>query len=275
MTIKTEQIVRNFPNRDRLSVLVAVIMLAFALANFIRIPVWEIAVDLPGFYLPFQISMQVVVLGIVAGLTAAGADWLFHDHPAISGPSAVNYWILPSLTSFAIGLLLMQVPFNSLWWLGLFIGGGILSLVLVGEYISIDSEDIRQPLAAAILISVSFALFLILIIGLHLSNLRLFFLGPSVFISSWLVSLRSLHLRLHGEWVIYESAIIALIVAQIGAGLTYWPLSPISYGLILLGPAYALNSLFVGLIEERPFQKIYLEPLVVLLATLGTAFLIR
>jgi len=275
MAVREAQLIRNFPNRDRLSVLVAVILLAYTLARFIQAPLWEVAVSLPGFYLPIQISIQVIVLSIVAVLTALGANWLFHDHPALSERSTVPYWILPSLTAFAIGLLLYQLSFTLQWWLGIFIGGLVLALVLVGEYISIDANDARQPLAAVVLISVSFALFYILSIGLHLSNLRLLFLFPAIFASAWLVSLRSLHLRLHGEWLVYESAIIALIIAEFAAALIYWPLSPISFGLLLLGPAYALNSLLIGLIEEKSGRELFLEPAVVLILVIGVTIWIR
>lgn len=271
MAATTGGIVRNFPDRDRLSVLIAVILLAFALTNFIQFSVWEVAIDIPGFYLPIDVSIQVIVLVIVAGLTAAGADWVFHDHPALSDRKTISFLILPSLTSFGIGLLLNQLPYNALWWFGLFTGGTVLALVLVGEYISIDTQDIRQPIAAAILISVSFALFLVLAIGLHISNLRLFFMVPMIFSSTLLVSLRSLHLRMKGEWVFYEAALIAAIVAQLSAALIYWPLSPISFGLLLLGPAYGLNSLFIGLIEEKPFRELVREPLIVVLLTVGVA----
>lgn len=268
----SNQVVRNFPDRDRLSVLIAVILLAFALTHLVQIPVWEIAIAIPGFYLPISISIQNGVQIIVAVLAATGADWLFHDHPALSGRSTISYWILPSLTSFGVGLLLNEMPFNILWWFGLLLGGTVLALVLVAEYISIDTQDVRQPFAAAVLISVSFALLLILAIGLHIQNLRLFFLVPAVFGSSWLVSIRSLHLRMKGEWAVYESAIIALIVCQLAAALIYWPLPPISFGMLLLGPTYALNSLIIGLIDEKPMPQLVREPVIALLLSIGVAF---
>ncbi len=259
------------PDRDRLSVLAAVILLAFSLSHYVEAPVWEPSLQLPGFFLSISISAQTIVLVLVAALTAAGADWLFHDHPALQGRSAAPYWLLPSLTTFVIGVLLMELPYSPIWWAGLFLAGIVLVLVLVGEYISIDTQDSRQPFAAAILTAVAFALYLVLLVGLYLAELRLVFLMPGVFISTWLVSVRTLHLRLHGEWAIYEAAVIAFIVAQFVAGLIYWPLSPISFGLLLLGPAYALNSLFIGLIEGRSWRLLLVEPGLALLFAIGAA----
>ena len=271
MSASGEPMIHNLPDRDRLSVLAAVIMLAFSLSHFVDVPVWEPGIQLPGFYLSVRISVQTVVLALVAALTAAGADWLFHVHPALQGRSSAPYWLLPSLTTFGIGVLLMELPFNPVWWASLFMAGIVLMLVLVGEYISIDTQDVRQPFAAAILTAVAFALYLVLVVGLHLAELRLVYLMPWVFLATWLVSVRALHLRLQGEWAVYEAAVIAFIVAQFVAALIYWPLSPLTFGLLLLGPAYALNSLFFGLIEERPLRQLLIEPAIALLLAIGAA----
>jgi hypothetical protein len=271
MVVAESSRARNLPDRDRLSVLIAVILLSFSLTHFVEVPAWEPEIQLPGFYLSIIVSIQNVVLILVSGLTAAGADWLFHDHPALQGRSTIPYWLLPSLTVFGIGLPLMQLPLGLIWWGWLMMGGIVLTFVLVGEYISIDTGDIRQPLAAAVLTAVAFALFLLLAIGFHIAELRLFFLMPGVFIGTWLVSVRSLHLRLHGEWAVYESAIIAFVVTQFSAGIIYWPLPPVTFGILLLGPTYALNSLFIGLIEERPLKNLLVEPAVALAVAIGVA----
>jgi hypothetical protein len=79
---------------------------------------------------------------------------------------------------------------------------------------------------------------------------------------------------LHGPWVVYESAIIALVVGQLAAAIHYWPLTPVRFGLILIGPAYALTSLFSGLIEEKPTRMLLIEPAIVLgFSWLGALFL--
>jgi hypothetical protein len=263
---------RNLPDWDRLSLLAVVILLAYTLANYISIPAWEPEIQLPGFYFSFQVTVQTFLLALVAALTAAGADWLFHDHPSLHNRSAVPHWLLPSLLTFAVGLFLRQLSLGLQWWLILLLGVVLLVLVLIGEYISIDANDYRHPIAAAGLSAASFALYLVLAAGLHNAELRLFLLVPTVFISTWLVSIRSLHLRMHGEWLIYESALIAFLVSQFSAALIYWPLSPVSFGLLLLGPTYSLNSLLIGLIEERPWQQLLMEPLIALALSIGIAF---
>ncbi len=166
------------------------------------------------------------------------------------------------------------MDFGIAWWAGLLAGVVLLVLVFIAEYIAIDTQDVRHPLAAASLSAVAFAIYLVLATTMRGAGIRLFFILPALVVVTWLVSLRSLNLRLHGLWVVYESAIIALVVGQLAAAIHYWPLAPIRFGLFLLGPAYALTSLFSGLIEEKPTRKLLVEPAIVLgLSWLGAILL--
>ena len=94
MAIDSATPIKSLPDRDRFSIVMAVILLAFSLTQFIEIPVWEPAWQLPWIYISFQISIQNVNLAIVAGLTASGADWLFHDHPVLEKRQTSPHWLL-------------------------------------------------------------------------------------------------------------------------------------------------------------------------------------
>jgi len=144
-------------------------------------------------------------------------------------------------------------------------------LVLVAEYITVDPDDARHAVAAAGLTAVSFALYLLLAITLRSAGLRLFLILPALTLSAWLVSLRTLHLRLRGHWLFLPALVLTLINAQLTAALHYWPLSPITYGLILLGPTYALTSLIGALSEGQSWRRAILEPALVLIVVWGTA----
>jgi hypothetical protein len=266
---------QNLPNIDHLSVLSAMIVLAYTLGRFIDLPSWEISSQLPGLYIEFTIDVNMITAVLVACMTAAGANWLMREHPAAHGKHSLEHAILPALTALVIGIPLGGVPVGLGWWVGLISGAIILVLVLIAEYIAVDPEDIRLPLASAALSAVSFALFLVLAGALRAAGVRLLYNTPALVLAAWLVSLRVTNLRLHGEWTIYESAIIAFIVGQITAAFNYWPLTPITFGLVLLGPSYALISLFCNLIEEKPFRKVIAEPIVSILIAWGAALIIR
>jgi hypothetical protein len=266
---------QNLPNIDLMSILAAMIVLAYTLERFIDLPSWQISRQLPGLYIELNINVTMITSLLVACMTAAGANWLMRGHPASQGKVALQHAILPALTALVIGIPLSRVPVGIGWWLGLISGTFILVLVIIAEYIAVDLEDIRLPFANAALSAVSFALFLLLAGALRAAGVRLLFITPALILADWLVSLRVTNLRLHGEWTIYESAIIALMIGQIAAAFYYWPLSPITFGLVLLGPSYALISLFCNLIEEKPVRQVIFEPIISIVIAWGAAFIIR
>jgi hypothetical protein len=266
---------RNLPNIDHLSAVAAMIVLAYTLERFIHLPSWQVSKQLPGLYIELNINVNLITSILVGCMTAAGANWLMHEHPASAGQHTLVHAILPALTALVIGIPLAQVPVSLGWWLGMIGGAIILVLVMLAEFIAVDPQDLHLPLASAALSSVSFALFLILAGALRSAGTRLLYNVPILGFAIWLVSLRVMNLRLHGEWTIYESAIIAFIIAQITAAFNYWPLTPIAFGLLLLGPSYALISLFCNLIEGKHYGQFILEPLLSLLIAWGAAFILR
>ncbi|UCH59954.1 MAG: hypothetical protein JSV61_00345 [Anaerolineales bacterium] len=265
----------HLPDTNRLSVLVAIILLAYALARFIDIPGRDLAVQFPGVYFEITLNINTIVAFLVAGLTATGADWLLRQHPSAKEHSIFDHWLLPSLTSWVIGIPLFQLSLSPQWWLGFIIGGILLTCVLIAEYITIDPEDERHPLAAAGLTALSFALFLSLAISLRFAGFRLFLTLPALSLGVGLISLRTLHLRLHGRWAIIQSATIALTCAQITAALHYMPVSPVSFGLFLLAPSYAFTSAISNLAENKTIRASLIEPLIVLSLVIGTAIWIN
>jgi hypothetical protein len=262
---------RYLPDADRLSILSATILLAYASSRFVELPLREVGMQLPGFYLALEINIQTVVALLVAGLTASGADLLLRDHPALGEKNTLEHWLLPALTAWTLGIPLGQLPIGPQWLISFAVGGVLLMLVLIAEYIAVDAEDDRYPLASAGLTAVSYALFLVLAIALRSAGLRLYLILPTLGLAAGLVSLRTLRLRLKGRWVFLPTLAITLILAGIIAALHYWPLSPISYGLAILGPAYSLTSLVGAVSEGETLRRAIVEPGVVLIAVWGTA----
>ena len=262
----------HLPNADRLSVLAATILLAYASTRFIQLPSRELGIQLPGFYLAIDVNIRGIVALLVGGLTASGADLLLHTHPGIQGKKTFEHWLLPGLTAWVIGFPLYQLPLGPQWLASFILGGALLMLVLIAEYIAVDPDDLRYTPASAGLMAVSFALYLILAIALRSADPRLFLILPAITLSGGLVSLRALHLRLRGRWLFFPAVALALIIAQLTAALHYWPISAIAFGLALLGPTYALTALIGALAEGLPLRRAILEPAVVLIVVWGTAF---
>lgn len=254
---------RHLPNIHHLSILIASILIAFTLAGFISLPTRSFELQLPGLFLQFEINAHTAVSLIVAGMTATGADWLIRGHPSFQQLS-IQHWLLPALTAWAIGIILYQQPFSIVWWVTFAVGGSVLTFVLIAEYIMVDPEDVRRIPAIIGLTAISFALFLVLAINIRVSEIRLIFLLPTIFIASFLTSLRTLGLRLQQKWLFLHSAVIAIAIAQLSAALNYLKIEPVSFGLLLLGPAYALTSFIGGLMEAKSWRLASIEPAFVL-----------
>jgi hypothetical protein len=262
---------RYLPDPNRLSVLTAVILLAFSLTRLIALPPYVIQTSIFGIDLSFRVTASSIVSFLAAGLTATGMDWLLRSHPLFHLTSTVEHWILPALTAWIIGVTIYSFSENPYWWMVLLFGGMFLVLIGIAEYIATDPTDVRYALATAALTAISFVLLLVLIVALRMIGVRLFILLPILVIAIGLVGLRTLHLRTGGKWEYFWMIGISLAVAQLVAPLHYWPVTPIQYGLIVIGPAYALTSLAAGLREDQSFRRAVVEPIITLSIIWGIA----
>jgi hypothetical protein len=262
---------RYLPDSNRIGVLLAAVLLAFALTRLIQAPRFTLELQLPGFYFAFPFGLGAVTILLAAGLSATGMDWLLHDHPSLAGKRTVEHWLLPTLATVIIGLPLAILPPGSAWWIGFAVGGLLLALVFLAEYIVVEPSAPYYALATAGLTALSYAVYLILTTALRFNGARLFLLFPALFLVAGLVTLRTLRLRVGGRWQYSWAIGAALACAQVAAGLHYWPLSPVQYGLALLGPLYALSTLTGSLLEDVPLRRAALEPLIALGLAWGTA----
>ncbi len=260
---------RYLPDPARVSILTATVLLAFALTRMIAAPHVDLHLPIGKFNLNFSFNLITLMVILAAGLTAAGMDWLLQTHPSLEAGETREHWLLPTLTVFVIGIALYSLPKTVVWWLGFGLCAAILLVVFFAEYVAVDPTDLRYPIATTILTGFAFIIFLILAVGLKASNSRLVLVAPALFVGGGLAALRTLHLRLNERWEVAWAFGIAVVVTQLGAALHYLPLTPVRYGLALLGPVYALTILSVSLAEGNPFRRAFVEPAVMLAILLG------
>jgi hypothetical protein len=242
------------PHPDRLSVVAAVILLAYALLPFVQSPARQIAFELFGVAVDFQLNYSLLISIIAAALAAAGTDWLVRDHPKRGDKPVLPHYLLPALTGWVLGIPLGLIQVSIQWWVVFALGGLLLLGVLIAEFISIDAADIRYPLAVMILTAVGYGLILTTTIAVRAAGMRLYLLLITLVPVYALISLRIVHLRSGGKWLLEWAIAITLVVSQVAIGLHYWPLSPIRYGLILLGLTYAFINLAISQ-QVRPISR--------------------
>jgi hypothetical protein len=263
------------PDSNRVGLLTSTVLLAFAVSHIVPSPEFNFELQLPGFFLSLPLNIPILMNLLTAGLTATGMDWLLRGHPSLKGRTTFQWWLLPTLTTFVISTSLSILPSGRAWWVGFTISGIFIFFVFLAEYIVVDSDSPYYTAAIAGLTAISYTLFFLLAVALRSSGARLFLLIPGLFIAASLASLRILHLRLSGRWEYAWSLGIGLVCIQLAAGLHYWPVSPIKFGLMLIGPLYGLINLAINLNENIPTRRAMFEPAFITALCWGLAIFIQ
>lgn len=250
-----------------MSVLIATILLVYAVSQFIRQPGNQFSIQLPGFFLPLSINFRNMIWLGVAVLAIAGMDWLLADYPALEPRRRIQHWLLPALTAWVIGVPLYALPSGAAWWMVYILGGILLTLVFWGEFYSVHPTGSRAQVALIGLAGLSYALFVVLTAGLRFSGTRLYLVVPAVIITAGLLTLRSLYQSSEGRWLYGWSIAIGLLSGQIAIALHYLPFNFLQYGFLLVGVLYAAISLADRAIHHPLSRQDFIEPAGAIAAT--------
>ena len=267
----------SLPDINSLSILVSTILLAYTLTHFVSFPTLEYEITFLGIYFPINFNFSTLVSLLVAGITASGSAWILANHPLVNqNRITLAHWLLPSLTALVLMLAVEQLPFGIVWWVAAFFSGIVLTLVLISEYVVLDPSHPYFLPAEIGITALSIVLFLILSISLHSAGIRLFFRVPVLSVSALLVYLRVIHLRQGGLWRITQGSVSFLLIGEIAAGLHYWPMSSISFGIALTGPLYALiefSDRYPKADAESSFSELIWPILIVIISWVVAIFM--
>ena len=265
------QVRKSLPDINRLSIVSAAIMLAFALTQIVSFPAQMISFSVFGIVLDFLLDFSTVITLFTAVLAAVGMDWLIQSHPEKERQHSFfansRHWVIPIFTTLVIGVVLNSFAGGPYWWIIYGLGSLILIAVLIAEYNVVVTEESKHPLASVGLTGLSFVLFFLLAIAVFSANLRLYIRLPLLALGALMTISRSLYLRL-GHWYPVWAMINSLVVSEIVVGFHYLPLAPIQFGLVLVGVAYSLTSVVTGIKESRKNWGLRGESMVMLLFTI-------
>lgn len=260
---------QTYPNRERLSIVVATILLAYALTQLVSTPSQIIPITIANLYLPITINFSNIVAVAVALMTATGTDWVLRDHPDLEEKSTIPNLLLPSLTSWVLYISLNNLGDNPIRWLIFVTGGLFLLVVILAEWTVLSKDALQRPVAQILLTALAYALFLALLISVISSKQRLFFALPSIGLAAIALSLRVIQLQIKGRWSFLLASASMLVTLQITAALHYLPIQPLSTSLILLGMLYSTTNFAVNLEQNNSLRRSALEagaPLILLLS---------
>lgn len=254
----------SLPNIERLSIVTATIMLAFALTQLVSFPVQDFSFSIFGIAIDFVFDFNTIMTVSTFLLAAAGMDWLIQSHPEKDRYqhrwAYIRHWIIPVLTSFVIGVGLNAFVGGLIWWAVYVLGSLLLFAVFIAEYNVVTADVYRNPLATIGLTALSFVLYLLLGIAVFSANIRLYLRVPLLGLGAMMVVTRTLFLRL-GKWHTLWAIVNCIIISEFVVGFNYLPLSPMQYGLLLVGLAYALTSMVTAIKESRKSWAFWGEPI--------------
>ena len=255
---------QELPDSNRLSIVFSSILLAYVLTKFINDPSRVILLNIIGILIPIQINYRTLATIAITVMAASGTDWILRDTSRKYKIHALPHLILPTLTSWILSILLINLSLSPLWWLVFSFGGILFYLVILAEFIVSAPNDPRKDFAGAGLNALSMVVFFILAISLRSTKTRLIMLLPAEALAACLVSVRIFHLQLGRKSKFSHAVITALIVIQISAPLHYFPLNPIGFGLLLLGPLYGLVNFIINIDQRQSYKEPAKESLIAL-----------
>jgi hypothetical protein len=272
---------RYFPDVDRLSILMAVVMLGFVASQLVQLPTRTVQTSLLGSSIGIDINGETILAILVALLVGSGSDAMFRRHPELQGkPIGTRtflHWVLPSTASLGLVSLINQTPPGPLLWIELILAAVFLTLILVAEYITLYPRDANYHTARTGLTILSYLVMISLYGWLHYTGARAAINATAALLTTFLISLRLFRLNhISGANGIWGALVVALLLGQAMWALNYWFIPSIGAGLVLLCLFYIIYGVVLQQTKSALNTRFMLEYLVVggiaLLISLQFAF---
>ncbi|MGB4595000.1 MAG: hypothetical protein WBI14_03755 [Anaerolineaceae bacterium] len=221
---------------------------------------------------PFNITVNRLILIIVALVSLTGSVWFFSrnwgsDGKVFSVVTLLPHLLIPVFTSVTLAYALSQLIRTPWWWLVYLLGLVLLAVVLVAEDHDLNNYEKTSPIPMISLCSLSMGLYLLGLIVLRTIGPRLYVLVPIVGLATAFVSLRFVELRTDRKtsWEIIVA--IVLILSQLSAALYYLFINALQFALIMTGVLYCLTTLAIGLQMKKTGSGLIVEPISMLIIT--------
>jgi hypothetical protein len=221
--------------------------LSFALARIIELPTVPLEVSILGLVISIEFNTQFVMLTLATMLAVTGVDWSHQSHPDY-GQLRIQHLLIPGMAALGAGAILEQLPNGIGFVTGVIVTGSLMTGTAYAEFVVVGGSDPHHARASFFLETFGILLFIGSVFAIRAVNLRAIFSIPAVFIASSAITWRSLLLR---QRPTRYSLILGLILAQIGWGLHYWPISALAQGILLGMLLYAAIGLSDDLLGRR------------------------
>ncbi len=261
--MSNQAIERLRPERDKLSILLAVVLTSVTLFRFVELPTlsWGV-LQIFGSPLGFSFGGGVLLTLLVVGLVATGTLSIVQDHPQRDSRERPLLFALitPSVGALLISVLLIQASTWPLWLASLILGGATIGILVHLSYQAVSSRTPSYPGARTLLNVVDYLMgFVLFSLSLGQQG-RALITAPSVLVVSSLLALDLLSASGAGTGrVMLYGATIGLLESQLAWILGYWPISTWTAATMLALGLYIWCGIGYQRLLDRLTQRIVVE----------------
>ncbi len=225
-------------NRNRLSALVAVLLLGSVLFRFIELPEHVLRLHPLGSPLEIHVTGTWLLIALMVSLVCTGTNLVLHDHPHLEehpGRPIFISWILPGMMAGLSAYLLARISTGPMWVGGLIIVGVGISLAVSAEYTAVSPDAPGYPLARLALNVLAYLLAFALFAIIYHTRTRSLVTATLTLFSTALLALDLLSVAdVQFRRVLLFAGIVSLIIGESTWALNYWQIGAWTGGLFLL-----------------------------------------
>jgi Protein of unknown function (DUF5656) len=259
-------------NRERLSVLIALILISLGLLPLIDSPTSGIGGSFFGTPLKLEFSATTLVALLAAALSCAGIDTLLRAHPKVRRGEVsrmLPYWIIPALTVVVASQILASITTPATWVAALLLTGGLLWLECAAEYATIDPEGPAAGRARMFLNAVAYILAALLFGLIWNSRARSLLSASLIFLVTLGLAIDLLwSSHANGHRIFLLSAAVAIVMAEANWATNYWDTTVFIAAPAQLFIFYALVGLAGQYLIDRLNRRVLIEFAIVVLVAL-------
>ncbi len=259
-------------DRDRLSVLLAVLILGSVLFRFIELPENVYRLQALGSPLEIHATGTLLLMTLMVGLACTGTSLVLHDHPLLtehSGRPVYISWILPGVLAGLSAYLLSLAPTLGLWIAGLIAFAICMGLTVSAEYASVSPDAPSYSAARLALNVLAYLLAFMLFVLIYQTRTRSLVTATLTLLTATLLAMDLLSVAgVSVGRVLPFAGIVGLIIGESTWALNYWQVSAWTGGLLLLLIFYVVTNVAHQHLLERLSSSTLMEFAIVALVVL-------
>jgi hypothetical protein len=259
---------------ERLSILISLVLLGLTLSLLLDLPTRSFDFTFLGSRATVIFSGSWLFAILLTALTAAGVESIMRAHPRVL-VSETQYtailWVMPCILVMAGAAIVPALSASRLYALiGIVVIGTLVTLVILGEYYTIDLSDPAYSFARLGLNLAAYLLALMLFGAIYALKVRSILSAPLTAVLAGLIGLELLRgsdADVRRTWL--YAAGVGVAMGETIWALNYWNVSAVVGGVAMLLFFYVLTGLAQQYLWGQLRWRVLLEFALVILAAIA------